>query len=167
MPLGVDPRVTTNLANRFDTTGFSLGLKFSTQFITSLQALAPGGDLEVAYRITPGIVAFFQISFVTTLGNGSTQLFPGLLGARYYFRQSKSFQPFLGAGLGLLVAIQALQGKTRPNLWTHVGASYLFLKWLGATVELGIDLLGAAIDVFESQNRGPDLSFSIGALFRF
>lgn len=166
-PLGVAPRVTTNLKNRTDTTGFSLGLKFSTQFVSSLLKLAPGGDLEIAYRITPGIVAFFQVSFVTTLGEGSTQLFPGTLGARYYFRSDKSFQPYIGAGIGLLVAIQAVQGQTRPNLWAHGGLSYLFLPWLGATIDFSVDILGAAFDLFGNERKGVNLALSVGALFRF
>ncbi|MBK7861470.1 MAG: hypothetical protein IPJ65_23215 [Archangiaceae bacterium] len=166
-PLGVEKRVTTNLAGRYDTTGFSLGIKFSTQFVSSLVKLAPGGEIELAYRITPGIVAFFELSFIFTLGEGSTQLFPGVLGARYYFRNASRFQPYLGAGIGLLVAIRALQGQTRPNLWAHTGASYLFFPWLGALLEFGVDILGAAFDLFENQRTGVNLALSIGVLFRF
>ena len=170
-PLGVAPRVLTNLPNRLDTTGFTLGLKFSTQLVTSIQALAPGGDLEVGYRITPAVQAFFQISFVTTFDTASfaaTQLVPGILGARYYFRSGKSFQPYLGAGLGLLVTIQAIQGEARPALWGHLGAAYLFLPWLGVTTDFSVDVLGAVFELVpNTDRRGVNLSLSLGALFRF
>lgn len=171
-PLGVKPRVDTNLANRLDTTGFTLGLKFSTQLVTSIQQLAPGGDLEIGYRITPAVQAFFQISFVTTFNTsqfGSTQLVPGILGARYYFRSGKSFQPYVGAALGLLVTIQSItsKGDTRPALWGHVGISYLFLPWLGVTTDFSVDVLGAAFELADTQKRGVNLALSLGALFRF
>lgn len=170
LPLGVKPRVDTNLANRLDTTGFTLGLKFSTQLVTSIQALAPGGDLEIGYRITPAVQAYFQISFVTTFSTAqfaATQLVPGVIGARYYFRSGKSFQPYLGAGLGLLVTIQAIQGDTRPALWGHVGAAYLFLPWLGVTTDFSVDVLGAAFELLDTNKKGVNLSLSLGALFRF
>jgi len=170
-PLGVKPRAESFLSQRLDTKGFTLGLKFSTQLVTSIAQLAFGGDLEIGYRITPAVMAFFQVSFVTTFGSqafGSTQLVPGVLGGRYYFRAGKSFQPYLGAGLGLLYTVQAILNKTRPALWAHTGVSYLFFPWLGATFDFSIDVLGAAFEIVENTNRkGVNISFSLGVLFRF
>ncbi len=170
-PLGVAARAESSKGQRFDTTGFTLGLKFSTQIVTSLSQLAPGGDLEIGYRITPSVLTFFQISFVTTFDAGtfgSTQLVPGILGGRYYFRAGKSFQPYLGGGLGLLVTINALRGLTRPSLWAHTGGSYLFFPWLGVTLDFSVDILGAAFEIVENTNKkGVNLAFSLGVLFRF
>jgi hypothetical protein len=165
-PLGVAPRV--HPVERLDETGFTLSLDLSTQLFTSLAHLAPGGDLELGYRITSAIQAFFRLSFLISFGETTTTSFlPGELGARYFFRAGKSLQPYVGGGLGLLFAIRAIQGNaTRPSLWLHGGLAYVITRWIAVTLDLSLDVLGAAINLYNDQ-LGVNFGAAAGVMFRF
>lgn len=165
-PLGVAPRV--HPVERLDETGFTLSLDISTQLFTSLAHFAPGGDLELGYRITSAVQAFLRVSFLVTFGEMTTTSFvPGELGGRYFFRAGKSLQPYLGGGLGLLFAINAIKGQaTRPSLWLHGGLAYVITRWIAVTLDLSLDVLGAAINLYNEQ-LGVNFGAALGVMFRF
>jgi hypothetical protein len=173
-PLGVAPRV--NKVERLDETGFTISLDVSTQLFTSLAHLAPGGDLELGYRITSSIMAYLQFSFLITFGETTnTSFLPGEIGVRYLFRAGKSFQPYAGAGFGLLFAVRKIEDAAgqntqgvdaRPSLWAHTGLAYVITPWIAVTFDFSLDVLGAALNLF-NDNPGVNFGAALGVMFRF
>jgi hypothetical protein len=163
----VTPRVTP--PERLDETGFTISIDLTTQLFTSLAKLAPGGDLELGYRVLSMVMVYFQMAFLITFGGdqATTSFLPGELGVRYLFRAGKSFQPYIGTGLGLLFAVRKIQGEdARPSLWVHTGLAYVITRWIAVTLDFSLDALGAAINLF-NDNFGINFGASLGVMFRF
>ncbi len=147
--------------------GFNLTFKLGTQFFTSIVALTPQLDLEMAWRITRAWSAFLQISAgLSFAGMFNITITPGLLGARYNFRHHASFQPFLGAGVGIFATILQA-GRVRPSVVLLGGAQYFFWDRFGLNAEASVDVLGAAFEFTEQRTGGINFGISLGVIYRF
>ena len=149
--------------------GFNLALGLGSELITSIARLAPSLNLELGYRVTKSWAAFLQISAAFTFGSQSEQatIIPGLLGVRYYFRETKSLQPTVGAGLGLLSTIDSLQGKARPSLVLMGGLWWFIVDPIGVGLEANVDVLGLAFEFADTNKSGVNVGLSLAVMYRF
>lgn len=149
------------------TSGINLSLKFGTQFFTSLVALNPQLELELAWRFTRAWSVFLQVSagiaFTEKLNFTIT---PGLLGARYNFRSDASLQPFAGAGIGVFATLLNA-GRVRPSVVLLGGAQYYFWEHFALGLEASVDVLGAAFEFTEQRTGGINFGISLGITYRF
>ncbi|MFZ5468733.1 MAG: outer membrane beta-barrel protein, partial [Myxococcota bacterium] len=161
--------------------GFVLGMKVGNQFLLSLTALSPGGDIDLGYRFDEEWVAFLQLGFNAVFageGDRTAQLslFPSAVGARKLYRVDRAFQPYWALGLGLQLSIGdfALVTDTQgfPTVLGMAGFHYMLNKHLGLTVDASTNvaqtLLGFRRHPGES-NVGAGLNFdlSVGFTYRF
>ena len=149
------------------TSGFNLSFKLGTQFFTSLVALNPQLELELAWRFSRSWSAFLQVSagiaFTQQLNFTVT---PGLLGVRYNFRTDASLQPFLGGGVGLFATLLNA-GRVRPSIVLLGGAQYYFWEHFAVGLEGSVDVLGAAYEFTEQKTGGINFGLSLGITYRF
>ncbi len=151
-----------------DPMGFNLSLRLGSTLITSIAALAPEVQLELGYRVSRAWAPFLQISAHFTIDKTTTvQITPGLLGLRYYFREAKSLQPTLGAGLGVVSTIGTFQGTTRPSLVVLGGLQWFVVDRIGVGLEASVDLLGLAFEYADTGKTGLNLGLSLGVMYRF
>jgi hypothetical protein len=157
--------------------GLVLGLRINNTFITNIQALNPGGDIELGYAFHPEWVGFLQvgISFIRATEenqSGRVRILPSVLGARHYYRLEKSLRPYWGLGLGVQLAFGQFgifqNTGPLPTVIGFFGAEYLIAERLGLQLELGTNLAQATLGLAgNGLGDGLNLDLSAGISYHF
>lgn len=157
--------------------GLVLGLRINNSFISNLEALNPGGDLEVGYAFHPEWVGFLQVgfSFVRSTEEGqkgSLRVLPSVLGARHYYRLDKSLHPYWGLGLGVQLSFGQFgifkSTGALPTVIGFFGAEYLIAGKVGLQLEAGTNLAQATLGLTEGGlGDGINLDLNAGVSYHF
>jgi TolB-like protein len=157
--------------------GMVLGLRINNSFISSIQALNPGGDIELGYAFHPEWVGFVQVG-ITFIRDGEgtdssgVRVLPSVLGARHYYRLEHSLRPYWGLGLGVQLAFGQF-GIFRntgplPTVMGFFGAEYIIADRVGLQLELGTNLAQATLGLAENGlGDGLNLDLSAGISYHF
>jgi len=157
--------------------GLVLGLRINNSFISNIQALNPGGDIELGYAFHPEWVGFVQvgITFIRAeegTETGRVRVLPSVLGARHYYRLEHSLRPYWGLGLGVQLAFGQF-GIFRntgplPTVIGFFGGEYVIADKLGLQLELGTNLAQATLGLAESGlGDGLNLDLTAGISYHF
>jgi TolB-like protein len=157
--------------------GMVLGLRINNTFISNIQALNPGGDVELGYAFHPEWVGFLQvgISFIRATEenqSGRVRILPSVLGARHYYRLEHSLRPYWGLGLGVQLAFGQFgifqSTGPLPTVMGFFGAEYLIADRLGLQLELGTNLAQATLGLADNGlGDGLNLDLSAGITYHF
>ncbi|KFE69334.1 hypothetical protein [Hyalangium minutum] len=158
--------------------GLVLGLRINNSFISNIQALNPGADLEVGYAFHPEWVGFLQvgITFIRANGDesesGRLRILPSLLGARHYYRLQHAFRPYWGLGLGVQLAFGQFgifeSTGSLPTVIGFFGAEYLIGGKFGIHLEAGTNLAQATLGLADNGlGDGLNLDLTAGILYHF
>jgi hypothetical protein len=157
--------------------GLVLGLRINNSFINNIQALNPGGDIELGYAFHPEWVGFLQvgITFIrATEGNESSgvRVLPSVLGARHYYRLEHSLRPYWGLGLGVQLAFGQFgifqNTGSLPTVIGFFGGEYIIADRLGLQLELGTNLAQATLGLADNGlGDGLNLDLTAGISYHF
>ncbi|HYI01232.1 hypothetical protein, partial [Hyalangium sp.] len=158
--------------------GFVLGLRINNTFISNIQALNPGADLELGYSFHPEWVGFLQmgITFIRSTGgedkDGRLRILPGMLGARHYYRLEHSLRPYWGLGLGVQLAFGQFgifkSTGPLPTVIGFFGAEYLIAGKVGLQLEAGTNLAQATLGLANNGlGDGLNLDLNAGISYHF
>ncbi|WP_224360715.1 hypothetical protein [Hyalangium versicolor] len=157
--------------------GLVLGLRFNNSFISDLEALNPGGDLEVGYAFHPEWVGFLQVGFSFVRSNeegkkGSLRVLPSLVGARHYYRLEHSLHPYWGLGLGVQLSFGEFgifqSTGALPTVIGFFGAEYLIAGKVGLQLEAGTNIAQATLGITKGGlGDGINLDLSAGISYHF
>jgi len=158
--------------------GVVLGLRINNSFISNIQALNPGADIELGYSFHPEWVGFLQvgITFIRADGgaeeSGRLRVLPSLLGARHYYRLQDSLRPYWGLGLGVQLAFGQFgifeSTGSLPTVIGFFGAEYLIKGKLGFHLEAGTNLAQATLGLASNGlGDGLNLDLTAGILYHF
>jgi TolB-like protein len=157
--------------------GLVLGLRINNSFISNLEALNPGGDLEVGYAFHPEWVGFLQVgfSFVRSTEEGqkgSLRVLPSVLGARHYYRLEHSLRPYWGLGLGVQLNFGQFgifkSTGALPTVMGFFGAEYLIAGKVGLQLEAGTNLAQATLGLTDGGlGDGINLDLNAGVSYHF
>lgn len=158
--------------------GLVLGLRLNNSFISNIQALNPGADIEVGYAFHPEWVGFLQvgITFIRASGDetegGRLRILPSLLGARHYYRLQHSLRPYWGLGLGVQLAFGQFgifeSTGSLPTVIGFFGAEYLIGGKFGIHLEAGTNLAQATLGLADNGlGDGLNLDLTAGILYHF
>jgi TolB-like protein len=158
--------------------GVVLGLRINNTFISNIQALNPGADIELGYAFHPEWVGFLQvgITFIRATGSeeesGRLRVLPSLLGARHYYRLQHSLRPYWGLGLGVQLAFGQFgifeSTGALPTVIGFFGAEYLIGGKLGFHLEAGTNLAQATLGLASNGlGNGLNLDLTAGILYHF
>jgi TolB-like protein len=159
--------------------GAVLGLRLNNTFISNIQALNPGADIELGYAFHPEWVGVLQvgITFIRADGeeegqSGRLRVLPSLLGARHYYRLQHSLRPYWGLGLGVQLAFGQFgifeSTGSLPTVIGFFGAEYLIKGKLGFHLEAGTNLAQATLGLADNGlGDGLNLDLTAGILYHF
>jgi TolB-like protein len=159
--------------------GVVLGLRINNSFISNIQALNPGADIELGYAFHPEWVGFLQvgITFIRATGedegqSGRLRVLPSVLGARHYYRLQHSLRPYWGLGLGVQLAFGQFgifeSTGSLPTVIGFFGAEYLIKGKLGFHLEAGTNLAQATLGLASNGlGDGLNLDLTAGILYHF
>ena len=157
--------------------GLVLGLRINNSFISNIQALNPGGDIELGYAFHPEWVGFLQvgISFIRATEEGEAgrvRVLPSVLGARHYYRLEHSLRPYWGLGLGVQLAFGQFgifqNTGPLPTVIGFFGAEYVIADRFGLQLELGTNLAQATLGLADNGlGDGLNLDLSAGISYHF
>jgi TolB-like protein len=157
--------------------GLVLGLRINNSFISKLEALNPGADVEVGYSFHPEWIAFVQIGLTFIRSNeegreGRLKVVPSVLGARHYHRLEHAFRPYWGLGLGVQLSFGQFgifeSTGPLPTVMGFLGAEYLIAGKVGLNFELGTNLAQATLGLAgDGLGDGLNLDLTAGVAFHF
>jgi TolB-like protein len=159
--------------------GLVLGLRINNSFISNIQALNPGGDVELGYAFHPEWVGFLQvgITFIRATEeeasqSGRVRILPSVLGARHYYRLEHSLRPYWGLGLGVQLAFGQFgifqSTGPLPTVMGFFGAEYIIADRVGLQLELGTNLAQATLGLADNGlGDGLNLDLSAGISYHF
>lgn len=157
--------------------GLVLGLRINNSFISNIQALNPGGDIELGYSFHPEWVGFLQvgITFIRSTEesqSGRVRILPSVLGARHYYRLEHSLRPYWGLGLGVQLAFGQFgifkSTGPLPTVMGFFGAEYVIADRVGLQLELGTNLAQATLGLADNGlGDGLNLDLSAGITYHF
>lgn len=157
--------------------GFVLGLRVNNSFISQLEALNPGADLEVGYSFHPEWLAFVQIGISFIRSNeegreGRLKVVPSVLGARHFHRLEHAFRPYWGLGLGVQLSFGQFgifqSTGPLPTVIGFLGAEYRIAGKVGLNLELGTNLAQATLGLAgDGLGDGLNLDLTAGVSFHF
>lgn len=157
--------------------GLVLGLRINNSFISNIQALNPGGDVELGYAFHPEWVGFLQVglTFIRATDedqSGRVRVLPSVLGARHYYRLEHSLRPYWGLGLGVQLAFGQFgifkNTGPLPTVIGFFGAEYVIADRFGLQLELGTNLAQATLGLADNGlGDGLNLDLSAGISYHF
>jgi hypothetical protein len=157
--------------------GLVLGLRITNSFISNLEALNPGADLEVGYAFHPEWVGFLQvgINFIRSTEpgqEGRLKVVPSVLGARHYYRLEDSLRPYWGLGLGVQLSFGQFgifqSTGPLPKVVGFFGAEYFIAGSVGIHIELGANLAQAVLGLTQDGlGDGLNLDLTAGLAYHF
>lgn len=157
--------------------GLVLGLRINNSFISNIQALNPGGDIELGYAFHPEWVGFVQVG-ITFIRDGEgtdssgVRVLPSVLGARHYYRLEHAFRPYWGLGLGVQLAFGQFgifqNTGPLPTVIGFFGAEYIIADRVGLQLELGTNLAQATLGLAnDGLGDGLNLDLNAGISYHF
>jgi TolB-like protein len=157
--------------------GLVLGLRINNSFISNIQALNPGGDIELGYAFHPEWVGFVQvgITFISDeegTESGRVRVLPSVLGARHYYRLEHALRPYWGLGLGVQLAFGQFgifkNTGPLPTVIGFFGAEYIIADRVGLQLELGTNLAQATLGLAgNGLGDGLNLDLTAGISYHF
>jgi TolB-like protein len=158
--------------------GMVLGLRINNSFISNLQALNPGGDIELGYAFHPEWVGFVQVGIAFIRNgeegedSGGVRVLPSVLGARHYYRLEHAFRPYWGLGLGVQLSFGQFgpfkSTGPLPTVIGFFGAEYLIADRVGLQLELGTNLAQATLGLANNGlGDGLNLDLNAGISYHF
>ncbi|MDC0708139.1 hypothetical protein POL68_06630 [Stigmatella sp. ncwal1] len=157
--------------------GLVLGVRINNSFISNLEALNPGADVELGYSFHPEWIAFVQIGLSFIRSNeegreGRLKVVPSVLGARHYHRLQSAFRPYWGLGLGVQLSFGQFgifqSTGPLPTVIGFLGAEYLIAGKVGLNFELGTNLAQATLGLAgDGLGDGLNLDLTAGVSFHF
>lgn len=171
-PLGAPP-----VEARLGDGGFVLSGKAGSNFISSLGALSPNGQLELGVRFAHAWIAFAEIGVTLIVagnsgGSGGINVVPSILGIRRLYRLDTPLQPYWGAGIGFQLSFGEFGFFTNtgplPSLVAIGGLQYMFTQRFGAMIELSTNVAQMLLGVAnQRQGSGINLNATLGVTYRF
>ncbi len=156
---------------------FGLGLKLSNQFLASLSALNPGGEIEIGWHFVPDWMAFAAVGFNLVRGNVAGQrqglaILPSVLGLKRVFRRGSLVQPYAGMGMGVQLSIGQFgifrETQSLPTVLGLVGLQLMFGDHFGGMVEGSTNVTQAVFGLTRGGlGQGVNFDLSFGLVFRF
>ncbi|WP_225409782.1 hypothetical protein [Stigmatella hybrida] len=157
--------------------GLVLGVRVNNSFISQLEALNPGADLEVGYSFHPEWSAFVQVGISFIRSNeegreGRLKVVPSVLGARHFHRLEHAFRPYWGLGLGVQLSFGQFgifqSTGPLPTVIGFLGFEYLIAGKVGLNLELGTNVAQATLGLAgDGLGDGLNLDLTAGVSFHF